>query len=113
MKHIGLIALRWLLGGVFIFSGLVKCVDPVGASVFVDKYLATYSLEALLPYSLSFAIVLAVVEVAIGILLVIGVLRRYVSLAATIFFITSSLNGKTDLNVSPSLYVYTSYNETF
>ena len=84
-KHIGLIALRWLLGGVFIFSGLVKCVDPVGTSVFVDKYLATYSLEALLPLSLCFAVALAVVEVAIGILLVIGVLRRYVSLAASIF----------------------------
>lgn len=84
-KHIGLIALRWLLGGVFIFSGLVKCVDPVGTSVFVDKYLATYSLEALLPLSLGIAVALAVVEVAMGILLVIGVLRRYVSLAATIF----------------------------
>lgn len=85
VKHIGLIALRWLLGGVFIFSGLVKCVDPVGTSVFVDKYLATYSLEALLPLSLGIAVALAVVEVVVGILLVIGVLRRYVSLAATIF----------------------------
>ena len=85
MKHIGLIALRWLLGGVFIFSGLVKCVDPVGASVFVDKYLATYSLEALLPYSLSFAIVLAVVEVAIGILLVIGVVRRCNNLSISLY----------------------------
>ena len=86
-KHIGLIALRWLLGGVFIFSGLVKCVDPVGTSVFVDKYLATYSLEALLPLSLGIAVALAVVEVAMGILLVIGVLRRYISLAATLFLL--------------------------
>lgn len=87
VKHIGVIALRWLLGGVFIFSGLVKCVDPVGTSVFVDKYLATYSLEALLPLSLGIAVALAVVEVAMGILLVIGVLRRYVSLAATLFLL--------------------------
>ena len=86
-KHIGLIALRWLLGGVFIFSGLVKCVAPVGTSVFVEKYLATYSLEALLPLSLGIAVALAVVEVAMGILLVIGVLRRYVSLAATLFLL--------------------------
>lgn len=85
IKHIGILALRWLLGGVFIFSGLVKCVDPVGTSVFVDKYLATYSLDALLPLSLTIAVLLAVVEVAMGILLVIGLLKRYVSLAATIF----------------------------
>ena len=86
-KRIAIIALRWVLGGVFIFSGLVKSVDPVGTSVFVDKYLATYSLEALLPLSLGIAITLAVVEVAMGILLVIGVLRHYVSLAASIFLL--------------------------
>jgi uncharacterized membrane protein YphA (DoxX/SURF4 family) len=87
VKHIALVGLRWLLGGVFIFSGLVKCVDPVGTSVFVDKYLATYSLEALLPISLAIAVSLAVVEVTMGMLLVIGVLKRYVALAATIFLL--------------------------
>ena len=73
LKHIGLVALRWLLGGVFIFSGLVKCVDPIGTSVFVDKYLATYSLEALLPLSLTIAVFLAMVEMTMGIMLIIGV----------------------------------------
>ena len=85
LKHIGLVALRWLLGGVFIFSGLVKCVDPIGTSVFVDKYLATYSLEALLPLSLTIAVSLAVVEMVMGIMLIIGVLKRYTTLAATLF----------------------------
>ena len=87
MKNIALIALRWLLGGVFVFSGLVKCVDPVGTSVFVDKYLATYSLEALLPLSLGITIALAVVEMALGILLIIGVLRKQVSLVASLFLL--------------------------
>ncbi len=36
---------RWAVGGTFIFSGLVKSVDPVGTSIFVDEYLAAYSLE--------------------------------------------------------------------
>ncbi len=79
--------MRWLLGGVFVFSGLVKCVDPVGTSVFVDKYLATYSLEVLLPISLGIAIALAVVEMALGILLIIGVLRKQVSLVASFFLL--------------------------
>ncbi|MBO7199506.1 MAG: DoxX family protein [Alistipes sp.] len=87
VKHIGAVALRWLLGGVFIFSGIVKCVDPVGTLVFVDKYLATYSLEDLLPLSLGIAVTLAVVEVMMGILLVIGVLRRYTALSATILLL--------------------------
>lgn len=87
LKHILYTLLRWLLGGVFIFSGLVKCVDPVGTSIFVDKYLATYSLEALLPLSLVIAVTLAVMEVAIGILLIIGVLRKYVVFATTLFLL--------------------------
>jgi uncharacterized membrane protein YphA (DoxX/SURF4 family) len=85
VKHISLQALRWLLGGVFLFSGLVKCVDPVGTSIFVDKYLATYSLEAMLHLSLPLAVLLATVEVMLGIMLIVGVLRKYVVVATTIF----------------------------
>jgi uncharacterized membrane protein YphA (DoxX/SURF4 family) len=59
----------------------------VGTSVFVDKYLATYSLEVLLPLSLGIAIALAVVEMALGILLIIGVLRKQVSLVASFFLL--------------------------
>lgn len=85
IKHISLQALRWLLGGVFLFSGLVKCVDPVGTSIFVEKYLATYSLEAILYLALPLAVLLATVEVMLGVMLIIGVLRKYVALATTIF----------------------------
>ena len=87
IKHILLVALRWLLGGVFIFSGLVKCVDPIGTSIFVEKYLATYSLEAMLYLALPIAVVLAMMEMMLGILLVIGVLRKYAVLAVTIFLL--------------------------
>ena len=84
LKHISQFALRWLLGGVFVFSGLVKCVDPVGTSIFVEKYLATYSLEAILYLALPIAVLLATLEVVLGILLIIGVLRKYVTLSTTI-----------------------------
>lgn len=87
IKHISLIALRWLLGGVFIFSGLVKCVDPVGTSIFVEKYLATYSLEAMLYLAMPIAVLLATIEVALGIVLIMGVLRKRVTLVATILLL--------------------------
>ena len=51
--NVSLTALRWVLGYTFIFSGVVKCVDPVGTAIFVEKYLATYSLAALLPLTLT------------------------------------------------------------
>ena len=87
LKNIGVVALRWLLGGVFVFSGLVKCVDPVGTSIFVEKYLATYSLDSFIYLSLPIAVVLSSVEVMMGILLIIGMFRRRVAVASTLLLI--------------------------
>lgn len=66
---VSLTSLRWALGATLCFSGVVKCVDPIGTSIFVDKYLATYSLEALLPLSMTIAIALSVTEFALGCLI--------------------------------------------
>lgn len=85
LRNIALTLLRWLVGGVFIFSGFVKAVDPVGTSVFVEKYLATYSLEVLLPLALLVAVVLAVVEFALGASLVMRARYRLTLLITTLF----------------------------
>lgn len=85
LKNILLTAARWLLGSVFVASGVFKSVDPVGTSIFVEKYLATYGLDVLLPAALAMAIVLAVVEMALGMLLIADVLRRQVALVTSCF----------------------------
>lgn len=85
LKHILLTAARWVLGSVFVASGVFKSVDPVGTSIFVEKYLATYGLDVLLPAALAMAIVLAVVEMALGMLLIADVLRRQVALVTSCF----------------------------
>lgn len=77
--NVSLTALRWALGYTFIFSGVVKSVDPVGTAIFVEKYLATYSLEALLPLSLTIAIALSVMEFSLGCLIIDRVFSRVVS----------------------------------
>jgi uncharacterized membrane protein YphA (DoxX/SURF4 family) len=74
-----------VVGLTFIFSGFVKSVDPVGTSIFVEKYLATYSLEMLMPMALAIAVVLGAVELLLGILLVVGAYRRQTAMCATIF----------------------------
>lgn len=79
LKSISFVVLRWLLGALFIFSGAVKCVDPVGTSLYVDKYLAAYGMEFMLPASLTLAVALSVVEFALGVMLVVGYLRRYIA----------------------------------
>lgn len=81
---IALKGVRWVLGALFLFSGAVKAVDPVGTSIYIDKYLAAYSLDALLPASEALGVVLSTVEFALGVLLVVGTLSRYVALVATL-----------------------------
>ena len=74
-----------ILGLVFLFSGFVKCADPVGTSVFVEKYLATYHLDSLLPVALVIAVALAAVELLLGAMLMFGVAQRVTAVATTIF----------------------------
>ena len=38
---------RMLLGVVFIFSGTVKAIDPVGGAIKIDDYLVAFHLEFL------------------------------------------------------------------
>ena len=83
--------IRWTLGSVFIFSGIVKCIDPVGTSVFVEKYLATYSLESLLPAALPIAIALAVIEFTLGQMLISGRVHRLTAIATTLFMAVFTL----------------------
>lgn len=89
---------RWVLGGVFTFSGIVKCVDPVGTSVFVEKYLATFSLDVFLPLALPIAVVLSVVEFALGQLLLCGKPHRIT--AVVIIVIMSLFTVVTLLNAT-------------
>lgn len=84
LKELLSASLRWLLGALFVFSGAVKCVDPVGTSIYVEKYLATYGLDFMLSTSQVLGVVLAIVEFVLGVLLVVGILRRYASLTAFI-----------------------------
>lgn len=87
VKHISLSLLRWLFGAVFVFSGLVKSVDPVGTSVFVEKYLATYGLGRMMEYALPIAIVLAVVEMTIGVAVIVNAFRRVTLRVALLFVV--------------------------
>lgn len=87
VKHISISLLRWLFGAVFVFSGLVKSVDPVGTSVFVEKYIATYGLGRMMEYALPIAIVLAVVEMTIGVAVIVNAFRRVTLRVALLFVV--------------------------
>ncbi len=67
---------RVLLGIVFVFSGFVKLVDPMGVQFkFVDYFLAM-GLEFLEPAALTFGIILSVAELMLGISLLFNLKPR-------------------------------------
>ena len=83
---------RFLLGGVFIFSGFVKAVDPSGVQYKIQEYSTAFGLISYIPHSLHLilAILLSAFEFTIGIMLFFGIRRRSSALLAlvTMLFMT-------------------------
>ncbi|MEO1653280.1 MAG: BT_3928 family protein [Bacteroidota bacterium] len=74
-----------LVGGLFVFSGLIKLNDPVGTEIKLEEYFEVFATdqdlglsalqalwEFLLPYSLTLAIILSVLEVVLGLGLILN-----------------------------------------
>jgi len=76
---------RLLIGGVFIFSGLVKAVDPVGFALKIEEYLASFGLEGLQAFSSILSFNIIAVEFALGVCILMGVYRRYSTFLVLLF----------------------------
>ena len=59
---------RHLFGAVFVFSGFVKAIDPMGFSYKIEEYLRTFGgyFESLADYALIVAVLLSTLELIIG-----------------------------------------------
>lgn len=71
--------LRFLVGGLFIFSGLIKINDPVGTAIKLEEYFDVFSNDIagffyyFKPFALYIGVVLVVSEVVLGVMLILGV----------------------------------------
>ncbi|CAM1333905.1 DoxX family protein [Tenacibaculum aestuariivivum] len=65
---------RILVGLLFIYSGFVKLVDPIGSQYKFQEYFSegVLNMEFLIPYTLPFSILLIVVELVLGVMLLVG-----------------------------------------
>jgi len=82
---------RILVGGLFIFSGLIKLNDPLGFSYKLQEYFSAdvLNLPFLDPYALGISVFVVVLEVVLGVFLLIGYKRKftvYMLLAMIVFF---------------------------
>lgn len=75
--------LRILVGGLFIFSGLIKVNDPVGTAIKLEEYFDVFSNDIagffyyLKPLALYLAVFLVVLEVVLGVMLILGVRSKF------------------------------------
>ena len=72
MKILRIIS-RILVGLVFIFSGFVKGVDPLGTAYRITDYLQVYHMDWAIPLSLTLSVILCSFEFVLGVLLVLNV----------------------------------------
>ena len=95
-KQIALLIIRFIVGGLFIFSGLIKINDPVGTSIKLEEYFDVFSYD-IAPFFASFkavslplAVFLVVLEVVLGIMLIINFKPKFTTkaLALIIVFFT-------------------------
>ena len=84
MKYIRLIS-RVILGLVFIFSGYVKVVDPLGSAYKFADYFSAFKLGFLEFFALPLGIFLAAFELVLGIILILGYQRKIISVVVLYF----------------------------
>jgi hypothetical protein len=69
--------LKNFLGAVFIFSGAVKAIDPMGTALKMKDYFDVLGLGFFADYALPMAIFMIVLEIHLGINFLLGILRRW------------------------------------
>ena len=72
---------RTLLGLVFIFSGVVKAIDPLGTAYKIEDYLKAFGgfFTELLPLAEVAAVVLILLEMVLGVCMVLNVRTQWTS----------------------------------
>lgn len=71
-KQNTLLVIRWIVGLLFIFSGLVKANDPLGLSYKMQEFFEAWNWYSLNDYTLTFSLIMNVFEVLAGVAVIIG-----------------------------------------
>ena len=71
MKNV-LLIIRWIVGVLFIFSGLVKANDPLGLSYKMQEFFEVWQLHGFNNYTLSLSIIMNVFEILAGVAVIVG-----------------------------------------
>src|SRR5918993_2253302 len=80
---------RFIVGVLFIFSGLIKANDPLGLRYKMQEFFEVWGMHAMHDYTLAFSILMIAFEIIAGVAVLVGWKMRLFSwllLLLTIFF---------------------------
>ena len=60
---------RIALGALFIFSGLMKAVDPIATAIKVDEYFISFGMGFMNPFTMFFGVCLSTAEMVLGLMM--------------------------------------------
>jgi uncharacterized membrane protein YphA (DoxX/SURF4 family) len=76
---------RLPIGALFVFSGFVKAIDPLGSTYKIAEYLEAFGMSFLEPSALYIGMLQNAVEIAIGLCLIMGIRMKLTSWALMLF----------------------------
>lgn len=92
---------RILLGLTFIFSGFVKGVDPLGTAYRIEDYFIAFGTDWAMPFALFLAVLLCVVEFALGVFLLTNIFKRLTAWLTLIMMFVFTLLTLNDAMYNP------------
>ena len=78
---------RLFVGIVFVFSGFVKAVDPMGSTIKFTDYFHAFGLDFLVDFAFPLSILLSAIEFIVGLSLILNIITKRVSIIALIFMV--------------------------
>jgi uncharacterized membrane protein YphA (DoxX/SURF4 family) len=84
-----IVLVQWIVGLLFIFSGLIKANDPLGLSYKMQEFFEVWNWKGLDDYTLALSIIMNTFEVVAGVAIIVGWQRRlftWLLLLLIIFF---------------------------
>lgn len=91
MMRSAVVLAQFILAGLFIFSGLVKGIDPMGTSIKIGEYAAKMGLPIAESIAMGLSVLLNVFEALLGVCLLFGICPRRTSLMTLIFIVPMTL----------------------
>ena len=76
---------RIILGATFLFSGIVKAIDPVGGAIKMEDYFGAFGLSFFNPLALFVSINLSAVEFLLGLCIIMAVYRKLTTICMVAF----------------------------